>query len=98
MTVGSQVAVFEELKLFQQSDNDIPNAVVHSVDKPANVKHWLNVFDKDDVLGFATERVFAGTADFSFDTEGGVISSHSKYFTMPSFHQRLCERIKGVLA
>ena len=91
VTVGSQVALFEELKLFGVSDPTIkgPNS---RVPKPANIGAWLNIFDRNDVLGFAGNRVFAAVTDYKYST-GGAIRTHGLYFTLLSFHDRLAERL-----
>jgi len=94
VTVGSQVALLEEMKLFVDSDATQP--VNHQTDRlslPPNIKHWLNVFDYNDVFGFAAEGVFQGVQDFSYVTGRGVISAHTTYFTRPSLHRRLGERL-----
>src|SRR5258708_26441951 len=95
VTVGSQVAMFEELKLFLASDPKLPTAPGDRVSKPANVGCWLNVFDEIDTLGFATTGVFQDTNDFRYSTGRGLIMAHSSYFTFPSFHQRLAERLRS---
>jgi len=94
VTVVSQVAVFEELKLFVASDRKRPAAPGDRISKPANVGCWLNVFDEIDVLGFATTGVFEDTSDFAYSTGRGLLMAHGSYFTFPSFHQRLAERLR----
>lgn len=97
VTVGSQVAVFEEMKLFVQRDPTKPeNPALERVGRPDNVRCWINVFDTQDMLSFATEGVFSGTRDFSFSTGKPLLAAHSSYFTQPSFHQRLAERLESV--
>lgn len=96
VTVGSQVALFEELKLFEVSSRSIPSPEKPRESKPANVDHWLNVFDRNDFLGFATEGVFTDTKDFAFTTHGTLLTAHSKYFTLSSFHKRLEERLREI--
>jgi hypothetical protein len=97
VTVGSQVGLFEEMKLFRQSDLNFPtNPMVERVAQPANVMHWLNVFDENDLFAFATEGVFDGVTDFSYVTGQGLIGAHIGYFSMPSFHRRLAERLKAL--
>lgn len=95
LTVGSQVAVFEELKLFHMSDASVPATPQERVGKPPNVARWLNVLDYNDVLGFATAGVFDGTQDYVYTTGSGLLAAHSSYFTLPSFHRRLAERIRS---
>jgi hypothetical protein len=94
VTVGSQVAFFEELKLFAASDNDIPrNPATDRVRKPSGVGRWINIFDRNDVLGFVAEGVFAGVEDYEYSTGEGIFLAHMTYFTRPSFHDRLGERV-----
>jgi hypothetical protein len=93
VTVGSQVAFFEELKLFASSNPALPNEKVRRVAKPANVQRWINVFDRNDLLGFAAEGVFDGVSDFAYSTGKGVLAAHGTYFARPSFHVRLADRI-----
>jgi hypothetical protein len=92
VTVGSQVAVFEELKLFKVSDRAIPNERVKRVPKPVSVGRWLNIFDHSDLLGFAAEKVFEGVEDFEYDT-GSTFKAHSPYFSSPIFHYHLAGRL-----
>lgn len=97
VTVGSQVGLFEEMKLFRQSDLNFPiNPMVERVAQPANVLHWLNVFDENDLFAFAAEGVFDGVSDFSYVTGQGLVGAHIGYFSMPSFHRRLAERLKAL--
>jgi hypothetical protein len=100
VTVGSQVALFEELKLFVESRADLPANPAdpaQRVPKPANVGAWINIYDDNDVLGYAVEGVFGGATDFRFVTGEGVRASHSAYFVRPSFYTRLGERIRSAL-
>jgi hypothetical protein len=94
VTVGSQVGLFEELCLLQAGKQahcpDGPTRVA----KLDNVEKWINVFDRNDLLGFATERIFEGVKDFDYSTGKGLFAAHSSYFTMPSFYRRLAERVK----
>jgi pimeloyl-ACP methyl ester carboxylesterase len=93
VTVGSQVGLFEELKLFTASDPAVtgPNG---SVAKPANVGLWINVFDPADALGFATEPIFRDVSDYSFST-GKPLRAHGAYLYHLSFHRRLADRLRG---
>jgi hypothetical protein len=92
VTVGSQIAVIEELKLFDSSDSTIPSASQMKVPKPKNVSRWLNVFDTTDILGFAASGVFEEVRDFAFST--GHAWAHGGYFIEPMFHRRLGVRLK----
>lgn len=94
LTVGSQVGLFEELKLFRSSDRSVPSANAKTVPKPRNVVRWINVMDRNDVLAYATSRIFADSEDMAFDTETHPFSAHSMYFYRPHFHQRLNARLQ----
>jgi hypothetical protein len=91
LTVGSQVGLFEELKLFDASIQGCAK-----VKRPPNVTHWLNVYDPSDPFGYAIERIFANGTDFTYDTNVSPISAHSAYLYKPGFHRRLAERIQEI--
>jgi len=94
VTVGSQVAFFEELKLLQISDPAITASTApNSLTKPDNVRHWLNTFDLTDIFGFTTKTIFDGVDNFEFDTETLPVLSHGVYFDRPRLYQRLRARI-----
>ena len=96
ITVGSQVGLFEEMKLYLASDPKIP---LHypdgKVPRPSNVKRWLNVFDMNDVLSYRVNPVFDGTDDFMYETGYSTIQAHGGYFLRPSFYSRLATRLKA---
>jgi len=95
LTVGSQVGLFEEMKLYTQSRDDIPpNPPEGRVQKPAKLKRWMNIFDLNDVLSYRAEPIFAGVSDFSYDTGYSSFSAHGGYFMRPSFYKRLAARLK----
>jgi hypothetical protein len=92
LTVGSQVGVFAELGLF---DSVVPptNPATDRVPQLANVERWINVFDPNDILGFAAEKIFDGVKDYQYSTGKGVLAAHSTYFIRPSFYDRLATRL-----
>jgi hypothetical protein len=94
ITVGSQVGLFEEMKLYVASSATIPvNPPVGKVPKPGNVKRWLNVFDTNDVLSFRVEPIFSDAKDFLYETGYGGFQAHGGYFLRPSFYTRLATRL-----
>lgn len=90
LSVGSQVAVFEEMKVFAASD---PN-VNSPTPKPGPAKLWWNVFDKMDVLSFLAKGIFKDVEDLQLDTIAGVKDAHGAYFQSMLFYQRLNRRLK----
>ena len=91
LTVGSQVGMFEELKLFKNSKTKI--RAPQKVKIPRNIKKWINVMDPNDVLAYSTGRIFAGSKDARFDSRTPVWAAHTTYFSRPYFHERLRKRI-----
>ena len=57
----------------------------------AGLGRWINVLDRADPLGYATEAIFDGVEDYQYPT--GSLHSHSAYFQQPNFHTRLGRRI-----
>jgi hypothetical protein len=99
LTVGSQVALFEELKLFTASN---PSDGVQSgsrLKKPDCIHRWWNAFNRLDVLSFIAEPVFFQVSDFEVNTTAGVLDAHSAYFTNSVFYRHLNIRLKeaGIL-
>lgn len=95
LTVGSQVALFEEMKLYEASSADF-SGNTKPVPRPNAVKNWWNAFDKMDVLSFVTKPIFNDTEDFAVDTIAGVLDAHGAYFSSTMFYTRLNARLKSI--
>ncbi|PBB98975.1 hypothetical protein [Mesorhizobium sp. WSM3862] len=95
LTVGSQVALFEEMKLYEASTSEF-SGQTKPVPRPEAVKNWWNAFDKMDVLSFVTSPIFEGSEDFSVDTIAGVLDAHGAYFSSTMFYTRLNARLKNI--
>jgi hypothetical protein len=93
VTVGSQVALFEEMALLASRPDFLPNPASDRLPSPPNVRRWLNVLDPNDVFSFRAGGVFQGVKDFQYETGYSVMSAHSGYFRRPSFYERLGERL-----
>lgn len=97
VTVGSQVPFFEELKLFHASETDIPSQGTPKLALRSGIRHWLNVFDRQDILSFSGRAVFDRIEDFDYSTGASVLGAHTTYLERPSFHLRLNERLHDAL-
>lgn len=94
ITVGSQVGLFEEMKLYIASKPNLPpNPPKDRVVRPASVKRWLNVFDTNDVLSFRLEPIVSDVSDFYYNTGYSTLSAHGGYFMRPSFYKRMAKRL-----
>lgn len=95
VSVGSQVAHFEEMKLFRVSDKAVNPPL--KAKTPGNIKHWINVYDEVDIFAYACSDVFDRVdLDVRYDTETYVIKSHSEYFQQDRFYRRLRSRIDEI--
>ena len=83
ITVGSQIAQFQNLGLFgsprQRDDRE------RVVGLKRNFKRWWNVFDSCDFLNFVASPVFADAVDVSYTTWRGPSTAHSAYWGQPRF-------------
>lgn len=96
ITVGAQVGLFEEMKLYRASRDDLPPDPPRGrVARPANLGRWLNVYDRNDVFGFLAEPVFDGATDCCYDTGYDSLQAHGGYFLRPSFYRRLAAWLAG---
>ena len=94
VTVGSQIALFEETKCLLASSEAYSKAKGNKVPRPPGCSRWINVFDHNDLLGFPASGVFEGVTDFHYTTGKGVLAAHSSYFVRPTFYHRLRLRMR----
>jgi len=94
VTAGSQVGLFEEMKLFKLSDPAIraPKKVPLS---RAHLGRWYNVWDPHDILSYTAEPIFAGVDDERFESNLPVHLAHFGYLASPAFYHRLGEKISN---
>jgi hypothetical protein len=94
ITVGSQVGLFEEMKLYVASRADLPpNPPEGRVARPPSVKRWVNIFDTNDVLSYRLEPIVSEVSDYYYDTGYSSFSAHGGYFMRPSFYKRMAARL-----
>lgn len=94
ISVGSQVALFEEMTLLSASSPcDQNKAPTKRVSKPSSISTWLNVYDTNDVFSFSANAVFEGVEDLEYNNGYGLLQSHGGYFLRPSFYNLLAARI-----
>ena len=95
VTVGSQVAHFEELKLLAASDRELPDASRPKVPKPSQVGRWINVFDRADALSYVCGQVFEDVKDVPYNSHTHAIKAHSAYFEQRDFYKLLRDEIEA---
>lgn len=88
LTVGTQMGLLEELKLFEGSKAG------QTATRPTSCARWWHVHNRMDVLSFNARGVFDGVVQFQCDTNADIIDAHGAYFTSPVFQKRLYRRMK----
>lgn len=88
ITVGSQFPLFADLKMFPGI-----NGSQRPIPRPDNVKHWINIFDPHDFLGYPASHIFSGVDDFHLPTYALGASTHTNYFNRRSFYFQLARRL-----
>ncbi|MFI9261355.1 hypothetical protein ACIGT4_27155 [Streptomyces sioyaensis] len=93
VTVGSQVGLFAEFSAFHGVADDLPSPGRERVPALPNIRAWVNVVDRSDILGYLAEPIFEGVDDYKY--ESGALWAHSGYFRQPNFYSRLTKRVKA---
>ncbi|MEW2121775.1 hypothetical protein AB0945_42990 [Streptomyces sp. NPDC005474] len=94
VTVGSQVGLFAEFSAFHGVADDLPAPGRPKVPALPNIRAWINVVDRGDILGYLAGPVFEQSDDYLY--ESGALWAHSAYFRQPNFHSRLATRVQGL--
>lgn len=92
ITVGSQFPLFADLGMFPGC-----NDVARPIQRPAQVKNWVNIFDPHDFLGYPASHLFEGVHDYHLPTYAVGGSAHANYFNRRSFYFHLARRMHQYL-
>jgi hypothetical protein len=90
---ASQVAFFEELKLFKLKDPKLKTP--DKVPFPENLGVWWNVWDPNDFLSFTAADIFDGVDDEPYNSGLSVVAAHSGYLQRASFYRRLAQKLES---
>ncbi|MFB8124905.1 hypothetical protein ACFVG1_28775 [Streptomyces bacillaris] len=93
VTVGSQVGLFEELKLFGASRPEINGETGGRVPLPPGLRRWINVVDHSDLLAYRVGPIFEGAEDYAYPS--GAAWAHTAYLVQPYFHARLARLLRA---
>lgn len=92
VSIGGQVAQFEEVKLFKASQPGIRHP--QQVPRPGTgLGAWLNIYDPADLFSFLAEPVFQGVRDLAYSTGSSLRGAHADYFKRASFYRLLAEQV-----
>jgi hypothetical protein len=85
VTVGSQVGLFGELTSLKWAQAQSDGKLV----TPASVKHWVNIYDPDDMLSFLADPVFDRVTDSAVRTGAPFPASHSEYWYVTETYTKM---------
>jgi hypothetical protein len=92
---ASQVALFEELKLFLASSDAFHSGTKVPFPNRKHLGGWWNVWDHNDFISYTAQDIFDGVDDESFDTGRSILGAHSGYLTLPSFYRRFANKLSA---
>ncbi|MFE3787019.1 alpha/beta fold hydrolase [Streptomyces goshikiensis] len=86
VTVGSQAP-------FLYESGALPG-LVHPEPLPEHLPHWLNVYDRRDLLGYVGAPLFPGrVTDVEVDNRQPFPAAHSAYWTNPAVYRAIAARL-----
>jgi hypothetical protein len=92
---ASQVALFEELKLFAGAREEL--RAPRRVPRPRALGYWWNVWDHNDFISFTGKEIFEGIDDEAFNSGMGLVQAHGGYLERPSFFRKLGAKVTRAL-
>ncbi len=97
---ASQVGLFEELKLFLNSNEKYSKKTDSQVPLPDTsiLGRWWNVWDYNDFISFTAKPIFDGVSDDDYNSGMSLIGAHGGYLKRPSFFRRFAEELKQAAA
>jgi hypothetical protein len=94
---ASQVGFFEELNMFLASSSAYSKATGRPTPlSNANLDHWWNVWDRNDIISFTAKGIFAnGIDDEEYWSGTSLAAAHGGYLERPSFYRRFADKLKA---
>jgi hypothetical protein len=94
---ASQVGYFEELNMFLASSSAYAKATGRRTPvATANLGHWWNLWDRNDIISFTTHGIFAnGIDDEEYWSGMSLAAAHGGYLERPSFYRRFAGKLKA---
>lgn len=89
ITVATQFPLFADLHMFPGLDSR-----QRPIQKPPNVKRWINVYDMNDIFGFTAQPMFEDIEDLEFASGRLGITTHADCFKFVSLYEQLAKAVK----
>ena len=95
---ASQVGLFEELKLFIESNEAYASGNPVPFPAKQHLGYWWNVWDHTDFISYTANGIIQGLNDDSYDSGMSVIAAHGGYLKQPSFFRAFAKRVQHALS
>jgi hypothetical protein len=93
---ASQVGFFEELDMFLASSTDFSKKTGKRTPFPgANLGHWWNIWDHNDIISFTANGIFDGVDDEEYRTGMSLAAAHGGYLERPSFYRAFADKLNA---
>jgi hypothetical protein len=89
ITVAAQFPLFADLHMFPGLDTHH-----RPIKKPANVKRWINVYDMNDIFGFAAQPMFEDIEELDFASGRLGIATHADCFKFVSLYEQMAKAVQ----
>jgi hypothetical protein len=92
---ASQVALFEEMKLFLASSPEYSAAKCRNVPYPDRryLGPWWNVWDRNDYISYTAADIFDGVMDYEYVSGRSILGAHGGYLMRPSFFRLFAKHV-----
>jgi hypothetical protein len=92
---ASQVGLFEEMKLFLESNPQYSKANGNRVPFPDKkyLGLWWNVWDHNDFISYTAAPIIDGVDDESYDSGVSLVKAHGEYLMRPSFYRKFANKL-----
>lgn len=98
VNAGSQIGLFEEMKVFAASSDAYSQESGVKVSKPPNLGYWWDVWDYGDPLSYTVAEIFEGVDTEPFRAGTPLLYDHIAYVGNPAFYTCLAVKLRHARA
>ena len=92
---ASQVGLFEEMKLFLESNSEYGEGRPVPFPDSKHLGVWWNVWDHNDFISYTARHIFAGVDDQNYGSGMSLLSAHGGYLHRPSFFRIFAAKLRA---
>jgi len=98
VNAGSQIGLFEEMKVFAASSAEYSQESGLKVPKPLGLGYWWDVWDYGDPLSYTVAEIFEGVDTEPFRAGTPLLYDHIAYVGNPAFYTCLAVKLRHARA